>query len=724
MKRFLFILMWLLPVVYRHALAHTPVYRYYRPDEYCTFRVWGKNMKGEAPFQLSMDLEKQQMDNCRSWAEITSPSIPLAAIREVVYHWSFEQLKQLDQDVVSGKKRTERNAFAQWLIRHKDTEVTAFLMLAKRCETVRQSQNTAWYYPVEGDAVEWELEEIIRQAGAYRGKRLYDRYTLQMLRAYIANRRYTECLNLWLERKNAFREGVIQEMAKGYVAGAYCHIGEIGMAEDMFFEIEDISSYLYCLNKRKAKLSSWDIFYYRCNKNPNGDKVFPCLQYLVHKEETRSKEDSRIAFGALISFLSTEFKERQPDNRAAWYYTLSYAYDRIDIPEKAWKYIRLAEQYNPDPDLREAIRVFRIYLNVKHAQKYDIEFENELYRELVWLDNKIVSCLDSVTRNTIIESGISNHSCGMSQYYWNDMMRKIVISQVVPLCQSSGYYTRALQWLNYADNRIFTLVDKVQTWEGEIVSWQAYRSRKNIYNSYDYCNDFFTNLDTLDVKYAERLLHRMENPLCSLDTFLNERSYTDRQYLCEIIGTKLIASMRYGEAVVYLRSVSDGFIESRNIYSPLERDPFGRTLKREVQGKRYKLNFAEKMYTLEQRIRQADNPNDKAEYMLTYALGVQNSILQCWVLTSYAYGIPHQFHNPSYDKNKRTQKELCLKVNQIKEHAFQLFTDKERAAKACYDWNLFKTAATKYPDTKAAAYIRRHCDQLVDYKDLNRGYLY
>ena len=54
MKRFLFILMWLLPVVYRHALAHTPVYRYYRPDEYCTFRVWGKNMKGEAPFQLSM----------------------------------------------------------------------------------------------------------------------------------------------------------------------------------------------------------------------------------------------------------------------------------------------------------------------------------------------------------------------------------------------------------------------------------------------------------------------------------------------------------------------------------------------------------------------------------------------------------------------------------------------------------------------------------------------
>ena len=98
-------------------------------------------------------------------------------------------------------------------------------------------------------------------------------------------------------------------------------------------------------------------------------RCFLVCSTLFIKRKRRSKEDSRIAFGALISFLSTEFKERQPDNRAAWYYTLSYAYDRIDIPEKAWKYIRLAEQYNSDPDLREAIRVFRIYLNVKPCTK-------------------------------------------------------------------------------------------------------------------------------------------------------------------------------------------------------------------------------------------------------------------------------------------------------------------------------------------------------------------
>ncbi len=717
MERLLFVLM-LLPVVCRYALAHTPVYRDYSPDEYYTFRVWGKHMEGENPVYASLDLEKQQMDNCQSWAEITSLSIPLADIREVVYHWSYEQLKQLDQDVASEKKRTEQNAFARWLIRHKDTEATAFLMLAKRCETVRQSQNTAWYYPVEGDAVEWELEEIIRQAGAYRGKRLFDRYTLQMLRAYIANRQYTECLNLWLERKNTFRKGVIQEMAKGYAAGAYCRIGEFETAKEMFTEIGDISSYLYCLNQEGEKLDNLDLLARIYEKDPNSEKILPLLQYIIHRMEVYG------SFERVKDFALKAIQNKKVKNQAAWYYTISFICDEQGETENALEYIRQAERFKATQDLKDAIRVFRIYLTVEKAQKYDIEFENSLYRELAWLDKKIVSCLDSVTRNTIIESGIGNHRCGMSQYYWNDMMRKIVISYVVPLCFTSGYQTRALQWLNYADNRIFKLVDKVKTWDDGIISWQTYRNRKNKHNSYDYCNDFFINLDTLDVKYAERLLHRMENPLCSLDHFLNERSYTDRQYFCEIIGTKLIASMRYGEAVYYLRSVSDDFVESRNVYSPLERNPFGKTLERNVQGKRYKLNFAEEMYTLEQRIRQADNPNDKAEYMLTYALGVRNSALQCWTLTSYAYGIPHRFHNPSYDKNKRTQKELYLKANQIKENAFFWFTDEERAAKAYYDWKMFKTAATKYPDTKTAAYVRGHCDRLVDYKDLSRVYLY
>lgn len=43
-------------------------------------------------------------------------------------------------------------------------------------------------------------------------------------------RQYSECLNLWLERKPDFQEKVILNMAKGYVAGAFFHLGETEIA--------------------------------------------------------------------------------------------------------------------------------------------------------------------------------------------------------------------------------------------------------------------------------------------------------------------------------------------------------------------------------------------------------------------------------------------------------------------------------------------------------------
>lgn len=152
--------------------------------------------------------------------------------------------------------------------------------------------------------------------------------------------------------------------------------------------------------------------------------------------------------------------------------------------------------------------------------------------------------------------------------------------------------------------------------------------------------------------------------------------------------------------------------ESRNVYFSLERDPFGKTWKRSAIDKKYKLNFAKKMYRLEQQIKTAKDPNDKAEYMLIYARGMKNSVMQCWTLTSY-YSYYNWCNVAPYVKLQ--QKRLLEKSNVIKDEAFQIFTDKKRAAQAYYDWGMFKTAATKYPDTEIAEYIRGNCDTLIDY---------
>lgn len=65
-------------------------------------------------------------------------------------------------------------------------------------------------------------------------------------------------------------------------------------------------------------------------------------------------------------------------------------------------------------------------------------------------------------------------------------------------------------------------------------------------------------------------------------------------YLNEIIGTQLIAGMRYKEAMHYLALVSDKFIRTRNVYRTMEYDAFSSDIRMNRKGKSYKLDFAKK----------------------------------------------------------------------------------------------------------------------------------
>ena len=86
--------------------------------------------------------------------------------------------------------------------------------MAKKCEQTREKQCSQWYYPAWGDEENTLLMEIVEKAKEYKGERLFDRYTLQMMRALFSLRQYNECLSIWLSRKNSFHRDVIEEMAK------------------------------------------------------------------------------------------------------------------------------------------------------------------------------------------------------------------------------------------------------------------------------------------------------------------------------------------------------------------------------------------------------------------------------------------------------------------------------------------------------------------------------
>lgn len=711
------------------ANACGPFDRAYLARDYFMFRACGENMSGAGTFDTQSE-ENKRNENCREWAALTSKSIPCEDILDVVYHWNKSQINALDLAAKGEiKKYSTANKFASWIVDHKDTEIADFLLLAKRSETVRLEMGSPWYYAVEGDEPSLELQKIIEESCNYHGKRLKDRYALQAMRALFSCYQYDDCLNYWKKIKSCFKEGVIKTLAQGYVAGSLYHIGENDDAVKLYIAIGDL------YEAHKCSSSKMDFNRWVYEVQPDNEILIRQLQTAIHRIERwqgDSWEDGAIVYDygkdeyeKLYPSVRQIIEESRCKNMAPWYYAGAFIADKLNLNQEAIEYIELAKYAHPSGDLASSIRVLDLYLSVKYSQVYDQTFENKIFKELSWLDGMIVSNLDKETKTVIVKDGFHNHIDGYSQFYWNDMMRRIIISELVPLCIKSNYKTRALQYLNMADNRIFRLVPdvSVRRWTYDdsgyrelpdtLMTVDGYRDFVGHHNCYDYSNDFFINLDSLGVKYVKRLCHRMQNPQSPLDKFLNERGYEDSMYLYDIIGTQLIAARRFGEAIEYLERVDEKFNKSRNIYLHCNIDPF--TLKKTKPDTLYRLHYAKEMNRIEQEIAKSDDPNEKARLMLKFSRGLINSVgRECWPLTTFYWGSYDPY--PFYSIYQRSLIEgTAVKAQEIKNKAFALFTDEEAAAKAYYDWNMYKTVVAKYPNTSTADYIRGHCDELRDY---------
>lgn len=659
-----------------------PTYRCWSAEDYYLCRLVGDNMQGE---YSSVPLSVQYNANGEEWAKLTSRNIPIPAIKEVVYKWSLQRMDSLRSQGITGG-----NAFATWLWQHRDNEVMDFLILAKQSEKIRTRCNSKWYYSVEGDEESQQRDSLLHTLRDYQGTRLKDRYLLQEIRILFNQQQYQACVDLWEQQKRHFRKGVIRTMAANYINGACEHLGILHCA--LLPEIRE--------QEELAKLS--------------------LLQSRIHQAE--GSHTNHYEMSNLYKEVTEQLSKEDLLHKANWYYAWAFLADQVERPEEALAAISEAKKYATDTETKDAIRVLALFLRVKYAAVYDAELEQVLFRELVWLDRKIDQCLTPDIKERIAEYGIGNHLNGFSQYYWSDMLRKIVIGYVVPLCFRSNYQTRALQYLNYADYNLFKKMGQVElpvfdctsVYGGRmLMDWSAYQLSAEYLNLYDYANDYFINVDSIKLDYVKRLAYRMGNPISPLDSFLNRNSYTDPDYLNELIGTRLIATGKYKEAVGYLRKVSERFFASRNVAKYYNRDPFSLKRKQLEPAPFYKLRFAEEMCRLEQAMYQAADPNDRAERMLRYACGILNSIDYCWALTCYYRG--WWYNMPDNARLGIERKQIQSAANRYKRMAFSLFTDDERAAQACQTWYRWKTAATRYPHTKTAGEIRGHCDELVDY---------
>ncbi|MBR6417072.1 MAG: hypothetical protein IKS22_13400, partial [Bacteroidales bacterium] len=375
-------------------------------------------------------------------------------------------------------------------------------------------------------------------------------------------------------------------------------------------------------------------------------------------------------------------------------------------------------------EMKDNIRVFKLYLD-SVLKPWSQSYENEMVEGLRWLDGMIVSHLDEAKRETI-EGGVYKMGINLSYYYWNDMMRKIVLSSIVPKLLKNHRETSAIRFTNMADNRLLNLVGKSRVWyhdkdkkewvEEDLTMSQVRTGR--LFNEHDYSNALFELIDTLDVVHLERYTASLGNAGSKTDAFLDERGYTDKAFFQEVIGTKHIREMRYKDAVKWLSMLPKGFQTRLNTYKEgyLKLDPFAQSKQNVKNNSEYKLTFARKMTDLESSISKEKNASERARKTVQYATGMRNSVSICWGLSFYRKSVADidtKYFGPSYFSRK--QEVAFSKSEKLFQQAISNCPDREIKASILYELGNMKTVAENYPETKSACIIKGECDKLVDY---------
>ena len=662
--------------------------------------------------------------NCKEWQLMTSTDISLEDIYQVVYKMTLEEFER-----VYDSKESNGNKFVEWITRE-DTSILDFMLLAKTNEYIRLKRNSRWYYPSMKIGARMTIEEIAEKALTVNEPKLRDRYLLQAIRALFSLGRYEECVDLWeSEVAHLPEDNLMRQLIHPYIAGAEFRVNRSEKAITYFAELGDVGSMLFCAGRAGENLSTIDALALVCEYAPNSSYIEGTLQSFVRELEPLGEyyweEEYEESFEArkLYDLCLKMAKSGRSDNTGMWYYTAAFLADLKGDVSNASYLISLAEQSKKTEFIDESIKVFRMYIDAK-TQPYNSSYESKLFSQLKWLDSKIVNCITDEVRKEAAR-GYKLFNCE-SFYYWNDMMRRILLAEVCPRMIKAGKSTRALQLANMADNRLFGIVNKRELYDwieckdgyeykvSEVYSMSGYRYSEE-FNSHDYSNSFFEMIDSLGVNTAIRYVQNVRKPISELDRYLNSRGYTGSDYLNDIVGTQCLRNMRYKEAVEYLGAVSGAYKKHLNVY--MDCDPFS-IEKEPIELKSdFRYDFACRMYSLEQSIDLTTEPNRKAQLLIEYATGLRNSFDLCWGLTQYYRGTSYwgqvcekrDWEKDEYTQTARGRAEELIKL------ACDIVTDDEVAAEINYALCNYRTVAEKYPNTKKGKLVIGQCDNLCDY---------
>lgn len=685
--------------------------------------------------------EDTRTENLLLWQSQTSKDVKLADIEAVIYgdvkptvwgpynssyydnedgpmHWEY----QYGEDIIG------KNTFLNYLYNTHDDEAFSFIMMAKHVEKLREDRNSPWYYPGSKWEVSEGFEPVIKSILYYKGKRFYNRYSLQLIRAYFASARYEECIKAFEERfANVPDTDLMKRLSRDYAAGAALRIGDSQKATDYFAstgDVESLNRFGDCDNPFETAALG----------NPDSPKLFGHIEqqfngqwdnYFFRRDSTEVKEN-------ILPTARKIVKMKNVKSRAMWYYILAVGEGEFNNDyASAYRYIKEAAKYSSDR-FADNIHGYRIVVETSLGKN------DNLLANLKWLESKIAD-VTSVDQN-----------------YWEQVMQNVIFTRIAPCYDKHGDVITALQLANYGDNMPLNYSTSCRRYSGWYGDWQGgdllqARRDPSTFNYHDFSNSFFQYLTMQTPETIERYIASLSTS-SPLAAYLNSRGYTSRDYLYDVAGTLYLAKCDYASAVRVLSKISDGYQKLLNVDRQgfMRREPFAHRTELQMEdwyknGHSYmagpgpkdnikdhkKLYFAREMLRLDREIRTTNDPSKRGLARLKYAIGLNNSFNSCWALTSYQRGwclvaAPNELtdwdklgeddwphHSDYYERVSIINSTEY--ANRMIDQALEEITDTEALAEAHYLLGNVRTIARRYPNTAVGKMMAAECDAWSDW---------
>lgn len=606
------------------------------------------------------------------------------------------------------------NPFAEWLAQHRDA--LDCLALAKQCQLVREFMQDPWYYPKTANNELPLIEEIEESALRHRPDEMQGRYVLTAVRAMMTQRKYADCIHYWDSVQSLVTCQAVRDLIEPYVVGCRFRVGDYGVALRQFIRLGDERSAEYC-----AQVMGVDLLEY-ARENPLLPIYQSSLDYYLRYLDICMKYDSDEWYwfdfdDPNFTYLKCQNRRdlcldvaaMHPANEAMWLYAAAALSDVLGQGKQAVNLCNRAIHAAGHRPLDDKLRVLKFYVQARTmplGRAYDAMVQQGV-RMLADLTERDLEQFEQVLTSEDNEPWLTDANrvhwiyCNEANYYWNNMLKRIVVGTVVPRLIQVGQTTQALLLCNMAENHLNHLM-----------------RADSLMQRYD--NHTFTIADTLSTLAVKQYRELVAYPHGNYERWLVSRSYNRDDYWNELLGTKCLRDMDYRGAVAYLSQVGRDYQRSMNIWDYLCYDPMRFAVVSIEDPYDYKLHYAQAMLQAQQTLAAAHDADSRADAMMRLAVGLTNANrdiaacteARCWPLLRYGTGEYTYEFGKSNELASLRQYRL---IEAFKHQAYSTFVDHEKAARWAYEWADCRRVISHYPQTATAQFVGTHCDQLRDY---------